>query len=112
MKVEIDSRIPKMWENVSGAIQLMLMDVANVVKNSAKQNAPYLTGTLRRSISTDFNKIQRGTAVVWSDVKYARRREYENNKNPDRKYYLWRWYSENEWKILRIVKEALDKKMK
>lgn len=112
MRVEIDSRIPKMWENVSSAIQLMLMDVANVIQNSAKQNAPYLTGTLRKSINTDFNKIQRGTAIVWSPVKYARVREYVNNKNPHTKYYLRRWYSENEMKIQKIVKDALNKQMK
>ena len=112
MKVEIDSRIPKMWQNVSSAIQIMLMDVANVIQNSAKINAPYLTGTLRKSINTDFDRIQKWVAVVWSDVKYARRREYENYKNPDRKYYLWRWYSENEWKINRIVIDALNKTMR
>ncbi len=112
MKVEIDSRIPKMWQNVSSAIQIMLMDVANVIQNSAKINAPYLTGTLRKSINTDFDRIQKWVAVVWSDVKYARRREYENYKHPDRKYYLWRWYSENETKINKIVIEALNKTMK
>lgn len=112
MRVEIDSRIPKMWENVSSAIQLMLQDIANLISNSAKQNAPYLTGTLRKSINTDFNKIQKGMAIVWSPVKYARVREYVNYKNPDRRYYLWRWFEDNEMKIQRIAKEVLDKEMK
>ena len=112
MRVEIDERIPEMWENVEGAIQLMLTDVANLIMNSAKQNAPYLTWTLRKSINTDFNKIQKWMAIVWSPVKYARIREYVNNKNPDRRYYLRRWYEDNEMKIQRIVKETLDKKMK
>lgn len=112
MKVEIDSRILDMWENVSSAIQIMLMDVSNVIQNSAKINAPYQTGTLRKSINTDFDKIQKWVAVVWSNVKYAKRREYENNKNPDRKYYLWRWYSENKWKIEKIIEDAFNKTMK
>ncbi|MBO7711953.1 MAG: hypothetical protein J6S85_00210 [Methanobrevibacter sp.] len=48
-----------MDRNVSSAIQIMLMDVANVIQNSAKINAPYLTGTLRKSINTDFDRIQK-----------------------------------------------------
>ena len=112
MQVEIDTRIAKMPENVNWAIQIMLMDISNLIMNSAKQNAPVLTWTLRRSISTDFNKIQKWMTVVWSPVKYARKREYVNNKNPQTRYYLRRWYSENEMKIMQIVKEDLNKKMK
>ena len=43
---------------------------------------------------------------------YARRREFENKKNPDRRYYLLRWYTENRTKISAIVIDALTKKLK
>lgn len=112
MRIEIDTRIPQMWENVNGAVQIMMQDIANLVQNNAKINAPYLSWTLQKSISTDFNKIQKWIAVVWSDVKYAKVREYVNNKNPQTKHYLKRWYTEHKTEIKEIIKEALDEKLK
>ena len=113
MRIEWDiDKVENIDKNVSSAIQLMLTDVWLLVSNSAKKNAPYLSWTLRRSISTDFNNIKRWFAVVWSDVKYAKRREYENKKNPDRRYYLLRWYIENQNKVSAIVIDALTKKLK
>ena len=112
MKVVIDKRIWKMNENVSDAIQDMLTDIWNLVNNTAKKNAPYLSWTLRKSISVDFDNIEKWIVVVWSDVKYAKRREFENKKNPDRRYYLLRWYRDNRAKISAIVINALTKKLK
>lgn len=100
------------WKSVSSAVQLALTDIALLVQNSAKINAPYLTGNLRWSISTDFNKIQQWIAIVWSPVAYARRREYENFAHPDRRYYLHRAWTDNEWQINNIVKNDLSKALK
>lgn len=101
----------KLWDNVSSAVQLILTDVALLIQNSAKINAPYLTWNLRRSISTQFNFIQKWTVIVWSPVKYARRREYENYKNPQTLRYLRRWYSENENEIKDIINKNLSKEL-
>lgn len=79
-----------------------------IVQNAAKENAPYLTGTLRRSISTDFDKITQWVVIVWSPVVYARRREYENYLHPERKFYLKRAYTENKKEILDIVRKYLS----
>ena len=106
------SKVINLWKNVSNAVQLMLMDIWNLVSNTAKKNAPYLSWTLRKSINSDFDYIDKWYIVVWSDVKYARRREFENKKNPQTTYYLKRWYTDNEVKIWKIVKEALDKSLK
>jgi len=51
---------------------------ALIVQNEAKTTAPYLTGTLRRSIHTE-SRVRSETnvyALVGTDVEYARRIEY------------------------------------
>lgn len=48
------------------------------IQNAAIQNAPYKSGTLRRSIHTEIieNAAYRAKAVTGTDVAYARRLEY------------------------------------
>ncbi len=45
-----------------------------VIANDAKRRAPYITGTLRRSIRVEVR--EHGVVVVGSEVPYARRIEY------------------------------------
>lgn len=114
MEISIEWDFDKLFNldwSVSSAVQLMLTDISLLIQNSAKVNAPYLTWNLRRSISTDFNKIQRWIAVVWSPVKYARVREYVNNLHPDRRYYLKRAYEDNRSEIINIINTSLKKKL-
>lgn len=103
---DIDKAL-NLWKSVPSAIQLVLTDVALLIQNSAKINAPYMTWNLRSSITTDFNRIQQWFVVVWSPVAYARIREYVNYKNPQTKYYLERWYTENKEQIDWIIKKDL-----
>ena len=128
VKFEWDrNKLLKLWDSVSSAVQLILKDVALLIQNSAKQNAPVRRRdqypntpsnqkrrwwTLKRSIWTDFNYLQRWTVVVWSDVKYAKVREYVNNLNPHTKKYLRRWYSENKVEIKNIITNDLSKELK
>ena len=128
VKFEWDrDKVAKMWDNVSSAVQVILTDIALLIQNSAKQNAPVRNRdnykptpsnqkrrwwTLKKSIWTDFNFIQSWTVIVWSDVKYARVREYVNNLNPHTKRYLRRWYSENKVKIKDIIYNDLSKALK
>lgn len=57
----------------AGAINPVLLAAAMPVVNAAKQKAPYLTGTLRRSIRAE---VQSGAVVVGSDTPYAARLEF------------------------------------
>lgn len=105
-------KVKNMDNNVKLAIELILQQASLIVQNNAKENAPYLTWTLRRSITHDWSKVSRWYAIIWSPVAYARKREYENNRNPDRKYYLKRWYTEHEREIKDLVKKYLTEKLK
>jgi hypothetical protein len=97
--------------NSNVAIELALTQIWLMVQNQAKINAPYDKWTLRRSIITDFKQIKSWLVVVWSQVAYARRREFENYKNPHTKYYLKRWYEDNRDRILKIVIEQFKLKL-
>ena len=101
-------KIRNMDRNVANVMPLALAKIWLTVQNAAKENAPYLTWTLRRSISTDFDKITQWVVIVWSPVVYARRREYENYLHPERKFYLKRAYTENKKEILDIVRKYLS----
>ena len=48
--------------------------VANQYKNDVQAGAPYLTGTLRRSIHVEM--INSSSALVGTDLPYAKRQEY------------------------------------
>ena len=103
------AKVMKLNANVWKSVQVMLMKIATTISNTAKVAAPYLSGTLRRSISIKTNRLAQGTVVVGAPVAYARRREFENNAHPERKYYLRKWYELNRSYIREIVKQTFDK---
>lgn len=119
-------RLFKLDKSVSTSVQLSLRDVGDVIRNSAIKNAPVWKRenypdtpsnrkrrwwTLRKSISIDMNKIQQWIVVVWSPVVYSRIREYINNLQPQTKYYLKRWYTENKREIMRIIANNLKREL-
>lgn len=72
-----------------------LIAMGYAISNGAKDRAPYLTGNLIRSINLDVSEKNNGTVYVVAGgaagsyaVPYARRREFENNKHPNKKYYM------------------------
>lgn len=72
--------------NLDNAVRQM----ANTILSDSRMLAPVLTGALR----SDGNVKKEGMAsyiVKYGDarVPYARRRHFENKKNPQTKYYLW-----------------------
>lgn len=72
--------------NLDNAVRQM----ANTILSDSRMLAPVLTGALR----SDGNVKKEGLAsyiVQYGDarVPYARRRHFENKKNPQTKYYLW-----------------------
>ena len=80
--------------NVWLALELVNLDntvrqMANTILSDSRMLAPVLTGALR----SDGNVKKEGMAsyiVKYGDarVPYARRRHFENKKNPQTKYYL------------------------
>jgi len=91
--------------DMSDPIQKALLKISLLIQNSAKEFAPYKTWSLRKSIT---HVIQKNKAIIWSPLKYARRRNYENNLNPDRKFYLVaRAYDTNKDEIQQIFKDTL-----
>jgi len=81
----IKGTLPKM--DLQGAIQKSLQQSVLLVQWKWVKNAPYLTWNLRRSITTE---VKKDIWFVWSNVKYAKIREYVNKKNPHRRLYLTR----------------------
>lgn len=63
------------------------------IANQAKRNAPYATGALRNSIRVrempnNTLEVVAGGSYGGFTVPYALRREYENKKHPNRRYYM------------------------
>lgn len=70
-----------------GAIQKAIQQSVLIVQWKAVRNAPYQTWTLRRSITQE---VQPDRWVVWTNVVYAKVREFINKKNPSRRFYMKR----------------------
>lgn len=98
--------------HVEKTIELVLTKSWLLVSNTAKELAPYQTGTLRRSITLDFSRINQSMVIVWSRVKYARRREFENKKHPDRTYYFARAKEYNREEIWKYFRQYLSQELK
>jgi len=81
----LEKLIKEFPDRAKKAIELSLIQAADLVRNEAKQNAPYLTGNLRRSIAS---KISGQIAVIGTDVIYARIQELGGVILPKTKKYL------------------------
>lgn len=97
-----------------------LYNSAKRIAAIAQKNAPYETGKLKQSIGMHPQTISEGTGVVRvgsRKVIYSLRREYENRKNPDRKFYMKKTFQvsspivkEEFTKATRIVLSSLGKR--
>lgn len=56
-------------------LRLRMLDKADDIADSARQRAPYRTGTLRRSIESDIDQ-QTGDIIIVVTAPYSRRIEY------------------------------------
>lgn len=87
--------------------KIWLFNTSEKVVEMAQEKAPYDTGTLKKSIWRFPANITTRTRKVnvWPrEIEYAKRREYENNKNPDRKFYMKKTKKE----VPRIAKEEFE----
>lgn len=91
--------------------QIGLINSTQLLAKQAKENAPLDTGTLKKSIWVEPNTITRKTteARVWSrKVVYALRREFENKKNPHKKFYMKRAYDTAPDIVQKEFEKAVD----
>lgn len=108
----ITIKLGKGLKNISSDIvwditKIGLFNTSEDAIKKAQEKAPYDTGTLKKSIWRFPANITTRTRKVnvWPrEVVYAERREYENNKNPDRKFYMKRTGKE----IPSIAKEEFE----
>lgn len=110
IKIKVDVNLdPSMIRKI---LKIGFDNSAQKLIKKAQYLAPYDTWTLKKSIGTDrpimlgTDKVRLGPDRVGSrKVPYALRREFENRKNPSRKYYMKRTYQEAK----KIVKEEFKK---
>jgi hypothetical protein len=73
--------------------QIGLVNATQALVALARENAPYETGTLKKGIGAEPGAITRNTTqarVGPRKIIYAVRREFENKKNPSKKFYMKR----------------------
>lgn len=97
-KIKIQDNTNLSEVELKPAIQKSMQQAAIIIQNAWKRNAPYLTGTLRRSITTA-SIISWNWIKVWSNLIYAPIREKRNSKNPSTIWYMKRAVTENETRI-------------
>ena len=115
MKLDLQWDIQQLMElsdKINAVVQIMLIDVWNEITNNAKENAPYLTWSLRKSLNNNFNSVSKWFVVVGSPLAYASVREFVNKKHPTRTFYLERAFTEHIDDITDIILEDLNFNLK
>ena len=87
ISLNIRQNVSELSPDLTNVFRRAMTWATEFIRRKATLNAPYLSWTLRRSITTSIGMDWK-TGYVGSNQPYARRREFENNKNPDRKYYM------------------------
>lgn len=115
MKLTLQGDIQELMElneKVNAVINIILIDVGNEINNNAKENAPYLTWSLRKSLNMDYLTLSKWFVVVGSPLAYASVREFVNKKNPTRTFYLQRAFTEHMDDITDIIMDDLKFNLK
>ena len=88
MLVKVSTNFDLSELDMSKLTTIWLENSTRRIQSIARQNAPYDTGKLKQGIAVEKSKDQ---ARVWPRrIPYAVRREFENYKNPQRKFYMKR----------------------
>ena len=88
-------------------VQQVLDWMATITQSNAKVNAPVLTWALRSSLDVQFSSLSYAQSIVGSKLPYAWIREVNNDKHPNTKYYLKRWYTEHISEINSLVQRSI-----
>lgn len=110
--IDIDPKFKKFLGkgfDINKPMEKALIKWSLIIQNSGKENAPFATGQLRQSITTNLSWIKNLNVVIGSPLPYAQRRNFENKKNPHTKNYLVsRAYDDNVTKLDKIINDALQ----
>lgn len=88
MKVNVSINFDLSELDIKRLTTIWLENSTRKIQSIARENAPYETGKLKQGIAIE---KQRDKARVWPrQIPYAVRREFENYKNPHRKFYMKR----------------------
>lgn len=110
LNLVVSNNIPNnLWGRSEKAVSIAIQNIAFAVRRRATQNAPYLTGTLRRSI---VEVVKKDRAIVWSNVAYAKKREFVNRKNPHTRFYMRRAKEDTQREVWDILKKAFISAMR
>lgn len=94
--------------NIGRINQIWLTNSGQKLVALAQEKAPYDTGKLKQGIGTEPNNIGTNTKRIRigpRSISYAVRREYENRKNPNKRFYMRK--TAHEWQG--IVREEFEK---
>ena len=111
MKISIKTSFDLSKLDIGKVTQIGLVNSSQELVKMARENAPYDTGTLKKGIGAEPGNIStntKKTRVGPRGIVYAVRREFENKKNPSRKFYMKRTSE----KAPQIVKEEFEKAVK
>jgi phage gpG-like protein len=91
--ISIEVKAPTVQTDLRQPINKSLRQSALLVRRDASKNAPFKSGTLRRSLT---EKVYSDSAIVWTNVVYARIHELWWTITPKKWPYLtfkvwWRW---------------------
>lgn len=109
IKVKLNFDLRKL--DIGTVTQIGLVNSTQRLVAIARENAPYETGTLKKSIGAEPGAITKNTKkarVGPRKVVYAVRREFENRKNPHKKYYMKRTADDAQ----RVVQEEFTQAVK
>lgn len=93
MNITIKTNFSLSKVNIGEINKIGLVNSGQMLQKIAQANAPYDTGKLKQGIGTDPTSVTNSTKRIRigpRGIQYAVRREYENYKNPDRKFYMRR----------------------
>lgn len=96
-------------EDLKPLIKKSIAQSTALVQWKANKNAPYLSWNLASSINV-MNKDY--TWIVWVDDKsapYGLRREYENKKNPHKRFYMKRALESSQKQIQEFFAKNITK---
>lgn len=97
MKITISSNFDLGKIDMGRVNQVGLVNSSQRIMRIAQANAPYDTGKLKQGIGVEPGNISTATKKVRigpRSIVYGVRREFENFKNPHKKYYMRRTHAE------------------
>ena len=108
IKIKTDFDLSKL--DIGTINQIGLKQASSDIRGQARDNAPYQTWKLRQGIWIEpwIITTKTKTVKIWPrKVVYAIRREFENFKNPSRKFYMKRAYDTAQETIKNAFENAI-----